>query len=124
MANREYYRDGNLLVIKVEGVLTATEVVEDVQAQYPAGTQNVIWDLTQGTFDTIGKVGFSTIAKATHQALVGGSRKGGKTYFVGATMAEFGLLRMYSSMAEMSGVQIEYGVFKTLVEARIRLSLV
>jgi hypothetical protein len=41
-----------------------------------------------------------------------------KTAYVGDQDLEYGLLRMYRSMAEMSGVTIPLQVFRTLQEAR------
>lgn len=111
--------EDNLLIASVTGVLTADEVIAVVKEYYPNGiVKDVIWDLTNGSLNAISRSGFESIAKVTRQILENGFRKGGKTVFVGTRAAEFGLMRMYSTIAEMTGIVIDYRVFKTIEEAQ------
>jgi hypothetical protein len=110
--------DGSLLVVSVNGDLTAREVISVVEEYYPGGAvKDVIWDLSNGSLASISTQGFKEIATATLKAVANGARSGGKTVFVGNNSAEFGLMRMYAVIAEIAGVSIQYTVFRTMEEA-------
>lgn len=47
-----------------------------------------------------------------------GGRKSGKTAYIGKSEVNFGLLRMYTAIAELTGVNVEYFVFRSHDEAR------
>lgn len=109
---------GDLLIATVNGDLIANEVIEVIEEYYPKGIiKDVIWDLTNGTMKTITNQEFKNIARATLESVSNGSRQGGRTVFVGNNDTEFGLMRMYTVIAEMTGVTITYTVFRTLAEA-------
>jgi hypothetical protein len=111
--------EGNLLIISVTGDLTANEVIAVVEEYYSNGIiKDVIWDLTLGTMQSITGDGFKSIAKATKKVLANGSRMGGKTVFVGNSIIEYDYFRMYTVVAEITGVDVNYNVFKTLEEAK------
>jgi hypothetical protein len=111
---------GNLLIVSVSGKLDADEVITVINEYYPNGiVKNVIWDLTNGSLLLISQHGFRRIAKAAKESVEGGARQGGKTAYVGLADVEYGLLRMYSAIAEMTGIPINYFVFKTFEEARV-----
>lgn len=111
--------EGCLLIVSVTGDLSADETISVIREYYPAGTvRDVIWDLTSGSLLAISKNGFHAIAKAAKESVAGGSRQGGKTAYVGNADVEYGLLRMYTAIAEVTGVPIKYHVFKSLEEAR------
>ena len=110
--------NGDLLIVTVKGQLTAEDVISVINEYYPNGiVKNVIWDLTNGSLSLISKHGFRNIASAALTSLKDGARQGGKTVYVGLADVEYGLLRMYSVIAEMAGVPIEYKVFRKLEEA-------
>lgn len=111
---------GNLLTVTIKGNLLASDVIAVVTKQYPNPVvKNVIWDFTEGTVAKITKQGFTEIAGATLQVMKSGARQGGKTAYVGLSDTDFGLMRMYSSMAEMAGIPINYSVFRTLDAAMV-----
>ncbi len=124
MAEIEVKIEGSLLIAAVTGELTADEVITVVERYYSNGTvMHVIWDLTNGSLSKISKDGFRDIAKATFKSLNSGARQGGKTVFVGTNDAEYGLMRMYSVIAELAGVPVKYSVFRTIKEARDWLNI-
>jgi hypothetical protein len=119
MAIINIHIEGDLLIASVTGSLTAQEVIAVVEEYYSNGiVKHVIWDLTKGSLSTISTRGFKDIANATFKSVSGGVRQGGKTVFVGTNDAEYGLMRMYSVIAEMAGVPIKYTVFRTIEEAQ------
>jgi len=119
MATIDIKTTGTLLILSASGKLTANEVIAVVNEYYPNGiVKDVIWDLTSGSLQSISNDGFRAIAKAARESVAGGFRQGGKTAYVGVADVEFGLLRMYSAIAEMANVPIQYHVFKTMDDAR------
>jgi hypothetical protein len=114
----------NLLILTVTGDITAKEFIEVVLEHYPYGiVRDVIWDLRNGSLQAISESGFKAIANAVKIAVSGGSRKGGKTVFVGSTVSEYNMSRFYAVIAEVTGVPIEYNVFRTIEEAKSWLEL-
>jgi len=119
MATIDVKIEGSLLTMSVNGDLAAEEVIAAVKEFYPNGmVKDVIWEFTNGSMQSISRQGFDAIAKATKETLASGVRHGGKTVFVGNAAVEYGLLRMYTAIAELTGVSILYNVFKTIEEAR------
>lgn len=109
----------NLLIVTVSGSLTADEVIAVVNEYYSNGiVRDVIWDLTNGSLHSISHKGFKAIAKASKEAVACGARQDGKTVFIGDSDLKCGLLRMYSAIAEITGVPNKYDVIMTLDEAR------
>lgn len=122
MAHIDIVYVGHLLTVAVLGDLSSDEVIGVINEHYSNGiVKNVIWDLTEGSLANITKEGFKAIAKATLESLASGARQGGRTAFVGDKTAEYGLMRMYTAIAEMTGVKTQYNVFRTIDEAVIWL---
>lgn len=119
MATIDITTEGSLLIATVTGNITADELLAVVLEYYPNNiVKDVIWDLTNGSLESISQDGFSEIAKTTKMAVEGGTRQGGKTVFVGSVEREYALSRIYKVIAEVTGVPIKYNVFKTVEEAR------
>jgi len=119
MAAIDITMHGNILIASVTGSLTADEVIAVVERYYSNGiVKHVIWDLTNGSLSLISTNGFKAIASATFKSLSGETRQGGKTVFVGTNDTEYGLMRMYSTIAEMTGVPTKYSVYRTMEEAK------
>lgn len=119
MATIDIKTVGSLLVVSVTGNLASKEIIAVVKEYYSNGVvKNVIWDLTNGSLESISTKGFKEIAGATLQTITDGVRQGGKTVFVGNSTTEFGLMRMYAVIAEIAGVSIKYTVFRTIEEAQ------
>jgi len=111
--------EDSLLIISVTGDLTADDILAVVSEHYQTGlVKDVIWDLTHGTAHSISQYNFEAMSRAIKVALAKGVRQGGKTAIVGNDIVEYGLMRMYSVLVEITEVHIEYNVFKTLEEAK------
>lgn len=110
--------ENNLMFVNATGNLTVDEVMAVVNEYYPNGAvKDVIWDLTNGTLQSISRDGFEKIAKASKVAVSNGARQGGKTAYVAGTLSDYGLMRMYTIIAEMAGMPTNYHVFNTVDEA-------
>ena len=76
---------------------------------------NVIWDLSAASIGTMNRADFEAIAlaaKATNQ-----KRKDAKTAFVGGSPETFALVCMYTGLAALAEVSVDYSAFHTLAEA-------
>ena len=119
MATIDMITEGNLLIVTVSGDLTADEVIAVVKEYYPTNqVKDVIWDLTNGTMKSISFAGFHEMAITTKMVVSFGARKNGRTVFVGTTDEDYSVNKMYTVMAEVTGVPISYKVFRTIDEAR------
>jgi hypothetical protein len=118
MALIEIKFEGKLLVVTVVGNTTSQELVDVIHEYYPKQeVTDVLWDFSDGSWNQIPQSGFRDIARAAKTSVAKGTRAGSKTVFVGTDGLEYGLHRMYQTMAETSGVPIKYRVFKTLEDA-------
>jgi hypothetical protein len=119
MAAMDIKTEGSLLIVHVSGMLTAEEVTSVIQKYYSNGiVKDVIWDIAIGSLGSITEDGYKAIALAAHEALQSGSRKGGRTAYVGHDDLEYGLLQMYTAIAKATGIPTNYQVFRTIEKAR------
>jgi hypothetical protein len=115
MATINIKTEGSLLIASVTGDLTADEVTAVINEYYPTGTiRDVIWDLTNGTMQSISMEGFAAIAKASKETSERGARQKGKTVFVASNTTEHNMFCKYTALAEMAGIVVEFNVFKTV----------
>ena len=111
--------EGSLLIVYVSGILTAEEVTSVFKENYTNGNiKDVIWDISIGSLGSITEESYKAIARTAYDAISGGSRKGGKTAFVGHDDIEYSLLKMYAAIAKETGVPTKYHVFRTIGKAR------
>jgi hypothetical protein len=111
--------EDSLLIVTVTGDLTVNDMISVVLKHYHSTeAKDIIWDLSDGSLRTISQDGFVTIANTVKIAVASGSRQGGKTAFVGTVEREHALSRLYTVIADVTGVPIKYNVFRTIEEAR------
>ena len=111
--------EDSLLIVYVSGILTAEEVTLVFKKYYTnENIKDVIWDISLGSLGSITEDGYNVIARAANDAISGGSRKGGKTAFVGHDDIEYGLLKMYTAISIETGVPTKYHVVRTIGKAR------
>ncbi|MFZ4860234.1 MAG: hypothetical protein ACOYL3_28055 [Desulfuromonadaceae bacterium] len=111
--------EGSLLNVYVSGILTAEEVTSVIKKHYTNEIiKDIIWDISIGSLGSITEDGYKEIARTANDAISGGSRKGGKTAFVGHDNIECGLLKIYTAIAIETGVPTKYHVFRTIGKAR------
>lgn len=108
--------DLDLTVFTVHGDLLAEEIIHAIQTEYASTpTGNILWDLTDSTIEHITVDGFRRVATVARALRTSGS--GAKTAYVGGEDLGYGLLRMYTALAEAAGIQVQYEVFRSLQEA-------
>jgi len=112
-------REGALLIIEVHGDIVRSEAISTVLEYYTNDTvKDIVWDFRDGSNLKMTDNDFKALALAVKRTVDQGYRKGGRTVFVGNATVEYGLLRMYSVIAETMGINITYNAFKTLDEAK------
>jgi len=107
----------DLFTITVEGDLTYEEIVATIRFYYsPALPADMLWDLSRGSLNTITVEHFRAVAALAKTVVQ--HRDGGRTAYVGGHDVVFSLMCMYTALAALADVPIEYSVFKTVFEAR------
>jgi len=101
---------------RINGDANRSDIVAAVRAHFQNLTKpNVIWDLTDASIDTMGRADFEAIASATKAN--NQKRENAKTAFVGKNPEAFALVCMYTGLAVLADVSVEYSAFRTLEEA-------
>jgi len=109
----------NIMIFNGCGDLSFDDISQAIREHYPSVTFHVIWDLTEGRIDGISTEQFRNIPLVAKECLV--NRVGGKTAYVSSVNHNFGLLRMYTALAEIAGLPYGYNVFKSIAEAKVWL---
>jgi hypothetical protein len=100
----------------VEGKVTAAELLEEIEAYYAGEiTQRILWDFSRSSVEGITSDDMARIVEV--MTAPSQRRKGGKTAFVSASPAAYGLGRMYQILHETRKNPVERRVFRTREEA-------
>lgn len=125
MSKIDIKNEGDVLIISVTGDLTLDESIKVIREYYPRSTvKDVIWDCTDGSMQLLTPSDFRVLAGTVKEVIARGARSGGNTAFVAHATVEYGMIRMYTSIAESTGVSVKSNVFRTIAEARRWLDLV
>jgi hypothetical protein len=109
--------ESDLFIITVAGDLSFDEITATMRLHYTTKLPcDVLWDLSQGSLNSV------TLEQFREVALVAKSlirrRAGGRTAYVADQNVMFNLTCMYTALAVLAEIPIEYSVFKTVAEAR------
>lgn len=103
-------------IFVVHGELAADEIIRAIQTEYADNpTTHILWDLSAGSLDHITIDGFRRVAAVAKRIRLTGPHA--KTAYVGGGDLGYGLLRMYTAVAEAAGIPVRYEVFRTRGEA-------
>jgi hypothetical protein len=116
MAEIRFTQRDHWALFEAEGVLTVGEVVQTLRSVYPTLTSHyVIWDMTRTTDFDVTIEHCHEMARAAKAASE--KRSGGKTAFVARDQVLFSIQCMYTAIATLEDIPIEYSVFHTMGEA-------
>lgn len=106
----------NLTVIRVVGDLILEEI-EDAVIEFYANdpTPNLIWDMTQANAQRLSTDDIKRII--TYSRPRSGTRARARTAFVLGDDLEFGLSRMYGSLAAAHRLPVAIGTYRSMDEA-------
>lgn len=105
----------NIAVIKVFGKVSADEVIAAIQNNYYKVKHHILWDLTCADLSAITSDDFKIILE--NARINRPYFTGGKTAYVSTTDSNYGMTRMFSILAEISGIPYSYKAFLTPEEA-------
>lgn len=112
----------DLAVFAIEGEMTSEDLVDAVRRFYAQGpTRLILWDMTRGTGRGISTEDYARLARTLKRPAA--RRPDGRTALVTVHEVDFGLARMFESLALEAGVQVAYRTFRTVAEARRWLGL-
>lgn len=116
MATIQFYPGSEYATFVVHGGLSFGEIIQTVGTYYnELRTPLVLWDLSDITYLDLDLVGCHRIADAAREK--SWNRAGGKTAFVVTDAVPFATQCLYTAVAMLEDVPIEYSVFKTRQEA-------
>ena len=103
----------DLTIVTVEGSVTADQVREHIVSFLTSEpTRLVLWDLRRGSLAAISSQSIQMIVSAG--APHAHRRQGGRTAIVSSRDLDFGLSRMFQTIAELEHVPFEIRVFRDL----------
>lgn len=108
--NIEIDTNFSLLIFRVIGEPPVDDIVRAIENRFPEHmADNAIWDLTGANLSTLDLYSFAKIADAG-QKVAQYRRPGSRTAIVSNGTAERLLLKVYTSLSEMSGSPIDYKI--------------
>ena len=108
---------GDVLTFIGSGNVSAEDLIETIKRCYPTQLiKHALWDFSECSMDNLSTEGLRLVLATAHESM--DDRREGKTAFVGKGDLEFGLSRLYSSIADMKGKPVQNGVFRTREEAK------
>lgn len=105
----------DIMIINVFGRLSFDEITDTIKHRYDMVTCHVLWDFSRGNVGDITTEQFKQIL-----ALAKEYRpfcEGGKTAYVSTIDSNFGMTRMFATMAEIAGLPYLYKAFRSFEEA-------
>jgi len=117
MAHVEVIAGTAWTTFRMKGDPSAFDIIKTISEQIPRlPFPAVIWDLSEGSVSRLTRTDFAAIGAAARKRR---PERGitPKIAFVGSTSETFILTCMYSALAAMSDVQLEYRAFLSLAEA-------
>jgi len=115
MASITVEQVNDITIIHISGKLTFEEVIDVITNNYHMVTRHLIWDFTNGDASPITPAQFRSILATARQFRP--PCEGGKTAYVSTVDSNFGMTRMFSVLADISGMPYPYGAFHSFGEA-------
>lgn len=106
----------NITIIRIFGKVSFDELVDAMKQFYPMVVCHIIWDLTDSNFDNVTAGEFRKLPPIAKELLIH-RVSGGKTAYVSPVDITYGLLRMYTMIAEHSVLPYERNVFRRIEDA-------
>src|SRR3954471_19824433 len=109
--------DGDLTIVTLVGEVNAEEVASQI-ISFLTGepTQLVLWDFREGSLASLSSKDIQMIIQRGAQ--FADKRKGGRTAIVCSKKVNYGLGRMFQTLASLQHIPFEINVFWDIEEAR------
>jgi hypothetical protein len=115
MANITVEQVHGVTIVQISGKLTFEETIDTIKNYYHMATRHIIWDFTDEDATPITPDQFRKIISTANEYLP--FKEGGKTAYVSTADNTSGMTRMFSVLAEFSGISYPYGAFRDFEEA-------
>ena len=99
----------------VKNEICRNDIVQAIDAHFPnLASVDVIWDLSEASLAAMNRADFEAIAIATkkHEA----KRQDARTVFVSSNPETFAAICMYTGIAALAEMTVDYSAFSTLEE--------
>jgi hypothetical protein len=117
MAKIKAVFEPDLVVFHASGPVTRDDILATVREYYPERVaKHIIWDFTPDGIETLTTEDMKAIA--TEVKATPTRRVGGRTAYVGSENFTYTLTCMYTAVATMAQIPVEYSVFRKISEAR------
>ena len=108
--------DSDLTIVTVVGEVNAEQVVNQIISFLTGGpTRLVLWDIREGSLASLSSKDLKMILKRGAQ--FADRRRGGRTAIVCSREVDYGLGRMFQTLASLQHIPFEINVFRNLEEA-------
>jgi hypothetical protein len=117
MPNIHVSVDGRIMTIVVEGICSASDIVQSVNEYYPSsGGRSILWDLMRADVISLTEEDFVRIASIVRKALPPGESR--KTAFAVTNRSSYLMMSKYLNEAVSARVPVEYSVFTNVDAAK------
>jgi hypothetical protein len=110
-----YDENNDIVILRVIGKVTFTEITEAVKQYFSRVTRHLIWDYTHGDLSNVTADDFRSVPNMSAKYFT--YRKHGRTAFACPDDLTFGMFRMYSVFADIKCMPYEYEVFRSIDDA-------
>jgi hypothetical protein len=116
MATIEVISASSWTLFRAKGDLSRDDIITAITTHLPdASSPHIIWDLLDASMHSMTQADFTAIAETSKSH--NQTRGDAKTAFVGTTQETFALVCMYTGLASLDEISIEYAAFSSIEEA-------
>ncbi len=103
-------------IFKAKGDLLRDDIIVAITTHLPQlAAPHIIWDLTEASMNRMTRADFAAVAEAAKSLNL--KRGRAKTAFVGSSQDTLAVTFMYTGLASLAELAIEYAAFGTVAEA-------
>lgn len=110
-----YEKRNDIIILRVIGEVTFSEISETITQYFPKVTRHLIWDYTNGNLSNVTADDFRRVPEMAAKYFTG--RKRGRTAFACPDDLTYGMFRMYTAFADNSSMPYEYEVHRCFEDA-------
>ncbi|MBN2323948.1 MAG: hypothetical protein JXQ30_09445 [Spirochaetes bacterium] len=112
--------ENDLTIITCSGDLTEQELLDNLQSLYHhPPTKHNLWDFVDASVKNIPTEAVHRFVSVVKK--IGSVREGGKTAVAAPTDLEYGMIRIFQTMTDLTQIPFEFRVFRSTDEARLWL---
>ena len=110
-----YEKQDDVVVLRAIGNVTFEQLADAMMNYFPFVTKHLIWDYTEGGLKDVTAEDFRRVPNFAKKHMT--NRSGGRTAFACPNALEYGMFRMYSTIADIADMPYGYAVHYTFEDA-------